>query len=407
MAAIKSWIDYDFTIYEPSSTPYYRITYIVEGRRKQSSGGRTLKDAEKRVRALKSELDGAAAPRAGSDITVGELLDHYVVPEHHLGWGVRHAEEQARFVRLHVRPHLNLRKPARDLDQTDFERILGTRIKTTDSNDTLNSAIQMCRTLVTHARQHAGLVGDPMDGLGRKARTRLQQARRVTAPAATGDPKHVHVSGGLNRLIPSAALADKAAELYAAGRGPEDVLTADERELEILVSRFTGIRPGERHALTAGQCAADGSELVVDRTLAEAKGRRWVKPPKNGQSRTVTVPPPIRARLAARRARAITQGPDALLFPAPRGGHWNRSTFSRKFRPAMLAAGWSPHQSLRDLRHLYAVTALGDWGLPLEVVSGELGHHSPEFTSRRYLSRQQGYRDAIEQTFDQIEWETS
>lgn len=43
------------------------------------------------------------------------------------------------------------------------------------------------------------------------------------------------------------------------------------------------------------------------------------------------------------------------------------------------------------MRHLYAVTMLER--LPLEIVSGLVGHHSPEFTARRYLSLRVGWLD--------------
>lgn len=405
MAPIKEWVEYRLKIYERNSQGYYRITYVLDGARHQSSGGRTLRGAEKRVREIKCELDLQAAPSTDSDMTVGELLDHYVNPLHHLGWGVRHAQEQERFVRLHVRPHVNLRRPATQLSKKDFERILSQRMRHTASVDTLQSAIQMCRTLVTHLQEQVGVSDDPMRKLGPTAMRSFRQRLVPDDAGEAGVAGSISVAGELRRLIPSFPMSLAAAAAYADRRDSRDVLTADERELEILIHPYVGLRPGEGRAMTAAQVAADGAEILVDRTFAEATGRRWVKATKNAELRTVAVPPPLRCRLAARRDRAMrVGGPGALMFPSPRGGHWGRSNFARKFAPAKQDAGWMSNQSLRDLRHLYAVTALGDWGLPIEVVSAELGHHSPEFTSRRYLSRRDGYRDAMEESFARVDW---
>ena len=80
---------------------------------------------------------------------------------------------------------------------------------------------------------------------------------------------------------------------------------------------------------------------------------------------------------------------DPLLFPAPRGGRGRRRNHNRRFRPAARAAGWADHHQWHGLRALFAQTALkpkaeGGMGLSLAEVNRRLGHHSPDFTAKRY-----------------------
>jgi integrase len=79
------------------------------------------------------------------------------------------------------------------------------------------------------------------------------------------------------------------------------------------------------------------------------------------------------------------------------GGLESRSNHSRRFRIAAGLAGWPAELQWRGLRHLAAVTMMAappnGMGLTLEETSKLLGHHSPEFTARRYLSLRSGWLD--------------
>jgi integrase len=89
--------------------------------------------------------------------------------------------------------------------------------------------------------------------------------------------------------------------------------------------------------------------------------------------------------------RWISGEPDPLLFPAPQGAWEYRRNFNRRFRAAASRANWPRHITWYSLRHLYGATMLRT--LPLEVVSKLMGHHSPDFTAKRYLSPQVDWFD--------------
>ena len=57
-----------------------------------------------------------------------------------------------------------------------------------------------------------------------------------------------------------------------------------------------------------------------------------VDTPKSGKGRVVVVPPHVRAHIEAHLAEHVGQGPEALLFPASRGGcHLDDKMFRTRF----------------------------------------------------------------------------
>ena len=80
-----------------------------------------------------------------------------------------------------------------------------------------------------------------------------------------------------------------------------------------------------------------------------------------------------------------------MTFCGAEGGLEWRSNHTRRFRTAAQRAGWPDHITWYGLRHLFAVTMLER--LPLEVVSRLMGHHSRDFTAKRYLSLRVGWLD--------------
>ena len=95
----------------------------------------------------------------------------------------------------------------------------------------------------------------------------------------------------------------------------------------------SGLQPGHRDV-------SDGAEVItVSRGVTHRQGYR-VDTPKSGKGRVVVVPPHVRAHIEAHLAEHVGQGPEALLFPASRGGcHLDDKMFRTHFSRALKTVG--------------------------------------------------------------------
>ena len=83
----------------------------------------------------------------------------------------------------------------------------------------------------------------------------------------------------------------------------------------------------------------DASVLSVARGVTHRQGCR-IDTPKSGKGRVVVVPPHVRPDIEAHLAEHVGQGPEALLFPASRGGcHLDDKTFRARFTAALKTVG--------------------------------------------------------------------
>lgn len=166
---------------------------------------------------------------------------------------------------------------------------------------------------------------------------------------------------------------------------------------------YTGMRVSEVSGLNIGDVDTDRGTVRVERTRTRARkvdGGGWaVHVPKTGEGRIVDMPPwlteDMRAYLASHPNR---DNDDAALWPGRRitahtrqgneseldwDAPWCRDTFYRRhFRPALTAAGL-PAMRLHDLRHTYASISAHN-GIPVAVVSRQLGHRTPLVTTTIY-----------------------
>ncbi len=168
------------------------------------------------------------------------------------------------------------------------------------------------------------------------------------------------------------------------------------RELQVLVVAYSGLRWGEMAALTADRVEPTRRRIVVDRQVVETRHQLSLGPPKNRRRRTTMYPArtPEGLDLAALVERRLGElGPEALVFPSPRG-HWpRRSNYRRNtFEPAAAAAGWPRSADGRrawtfhSLRHVFATWALAQPGARIEDVSRLLGHSTVRVTQDLYIS---------------------
>ncbi|MBQ1081807.1 site-specific integrase [Nocardiopsis sp. B62] len=150
----------------------------------------------------------------------------------------------------------------------------------------------------------------------------------------------------------------------------------------ILLLAYTGLRFNEAAALRVGRVDLAGRRIRVTTAFAEVEGKLVEQTPKTGKSRTVPVPPSLRAEL-----RPLVEGKpaDSLVFSTRRGTplrlrNWRRREFDKAMRDAGLdGTGLTPHK----LRHTAASLAIAA-GADVKVVQAMLGHASATMTLDRY-----------------------
>jgi len=151
----------------------------------------------------------------------------------------------------------------------------------------------------------------------------------------------------------------------------------------LLTLASTGIRLGELLGLQVGDADLDRGKLSIRRAVRKF----LVSSPKSGKPRTVDVPPVtvavLRDWMDTIRAEAAVRGQEGLwLFPSLTG-HLLDATYVRAaLRRVLLAAGIRQIR-LHDFRHTFVSLAL-QRGVPLLIVSRQIGHSSVAITDRVY-----------------------
>jgi integrase len=136
-----------------------------------------------------------------------------------------------------------------------------------------------------------------------------------------------------------------------------------------------GPRPNEVFALKREDYL--GTTLRFDESIGRGENR--FSTTKNKKTRYAPVPGSLRMELEAWLEGRPPQ-PDALVFPAPRGGPISHEGYGRKIIARARAAAKIEDLTFRMLRTTFATLYDGDLKDAQEI----LGHHSPEFTLEKY-----------------------
>lgn len=152
----------------------------------------------------------------------------------------------------------------------------------------------------------------------------------------------------------------------------------------LLTIASTGIRLGEALGLQVGDVDADRCTLAIRRSVRKHR----IGSPKSGKPRTVSVPPStigvLRDWMDTVRAEAAVRGQEALwLFPGTTGQPIEDKCPGQAMRRVLQLARIPRPLRLHDLRHTYARLAIQQ-GVPLLVVSRQLGHASIAITADTY-----------------------
>jgi integrase len=192
--------------------------------------------------------------------------------------------------------------------------------------------------------------------------------------------------------------------------------------LPTLIAVYTGLRRGELLSLRWSDIDLDARTLFVRRSLELTKNEAGAlvprfKEPKTAKShRAVALPTQAVAALRAHRAsqgqvrlsEGIAASEHDLVFPEPEPigwrptRPWNPDRFSAQFYWRVKTSGL-PKVTFHGLRHSFASIALRA-GVPLKVVSEQLGHTSVKTTGDLYTEvlgdLQRDAADRMDDVFD-------
>jgi integrase len=154
---------------------------------------------------------------------------------------------------------------------------------------------------------------------------------------------------------------------------------------------FTGARRGETLAVRWRDLNLDEGTALICRSLTQTEIGLAFKAPKNGSSRSITLPASLVHVLREHRARQESERAslgeayrgEGLVFAMPDGRPVLPWTFTASFR-YLVERSKVQYIRLHDLRDTHA-SLLAKHGIPLEVVSRRLGHSGIGITAERYL----------------------
>jgi integrase len=140
----------------------------------------------------------------------------------------------------------------------------------------------------------------------------------------------------------------------------------------------TGCRFGEAVALRWRHIADDYSTVWI----GESVSRGVCKTTKTGKDRTITLSAKVADMLAARKPKGVS--PNALVFPAPKGGYINDHTFRRRAWSTILGKQQIRYRKPYATRHTAISHALANGANPLAVA--EQTGHDPQILFKHYAS---------------------
>lgn len=198
--------------------------------------------------------------------------------------------------------------------------------------------------------------------------------------------KGAQPAGSLQAVSAAKVLDDRQARLLA--RWCLDHLLDERFALPTLIALDTGLRRGEILALTRHSVDLPGRRPHVATQIVEVDGTVQETAPKT-QRGTRWVPVPDRTVTAVRTVQHHTptsihgylfadpNSPTAMPYRPDTLSQW----VAKRLRPRLpeLPAGWTIH----TLRHTYATRQL-DHGMPIQTLSGILGHANSAVTGTVY-----------------------
>lgn len=375
----------------------HRLVASIDGRQVERSGTRDVDVAKERAETWARELGMPNPAVHGGAYFRDTVVDFLEFP--HPKWGRNHRDRFEGFARNHINPGIG-KKRNNEIDAKVCFKLLKDLAEAGYSWSLVHGVFTLIKAVVNHGR-HTGVwqpAFNPVYGL--------------TMPAKDDFTCDVPEAGIGNVLVLDAAELPTEEEteqlIHRLGLLDDDYALMGELSAEC------GLRYGE----LVGSCPEQWNKktlvFTVDRQLVEYDdGTAEWKLPKHEKVRAVPVPSRLADRLTARCEAATREftffdrrtkqnETRCLLFTGPRGGWWRRSNFNRRVaRPCMDDAEWPATLTWHDLRHRFCVSMLKQLaaaGGTTEVavvadVAKLAGHHSPDFTMKKYIHADSGVLD--------------
>lgn len=149
-----------------------------------------------------------------------------------------------------------------------------------------------------------------------------------------------------------------------------------------LLPFICGLRQGELFGLQWRDIDFSNRTIKIDRQACEVKGRIYVRPPKWGSYRTVSMTQAVHDALLFRRELTLKTGVD-WVFTTKDENVMKRTNFSAKYWNPLLKQLGIRHRGLHHARHT-CITHMLNRGVPVHVVSRIAGHKKPSTTLNIY-----------------------
>lgn len=149
----------------------------------------------------------------------------------------------------------------------------------------------------------------------------------------------------------------------------------------------TGMRLGELFGLRWDHINLTDGYLVIDQQLINTRGRSRISRPKTkSANRKISLTQEAVASLLRHKAIMMKCGfaGSQLVFLSPLGKMENFSNFHRRVWKPLLSHLVIEHRGIHNSRHAFATISL-EAGIPLPVISRQIGHASPSTTLNTYI----------------------
>lgn len=360
--------------------PYHRIVYYDgAGVRRFASGGRTFQEALDALPVIRKRMEEQLTRelRPVHELAAEFLADHGLSPR---GWSRKHHSGQAWLMKHYVIPAWGC-LPCGEITARKVKELV-LSAPTEGEQRRLRSAVS---GLLKYAyaedwtKVEAG-------ALLKTANLRKRVQESLDEPEGRISEADVPTHDEVGALASQVDLLARAPEWYS---------------LLVMVPAYTGLRLGEVLALRKRDIDLRARRIHVRRQYTEVDGKPVLGPPKRGSSRITVIPRltpksatypegyPLLEMLSKRWEQL--EDPEDVLFPAPRGGDWRRSNFSRRFFiPAATAAGWRVNANgdirlkYHSLRHRFCTWMLWERGKSPQDVAVAAGHKDVSITLKIY-----------------------
>jgi len=389
-------LDFGVRIYSPTTDSgkgsYYRIVYILDGVRKQTTA-RTEEKALGKATAIACKIKRASG--IPSDKTVKEFLDAYLDSSIRTDsgnfWGPKHTLVQEGLMNLYVRPKIG-HIPCTEITN-DLLREIVREGRTFSNGEHLRSAIG---AWIRWGKSEKWIVADPLELLKGMKNTTREMKVGTMAKQSGQNILFIHPN-----QIPSHA------EVHAVAKAAAAVSGIWWYELMFNLDAYSGLRIGEIIDLDVAHIDTTAKTIQVEMQCLEVAGRKTRVLPKMSKQRMTIYPTKtpcgyplakemkrrIKELKALKETPTIQDGSSRLLLFHNKSGGWiSQGAFAKRVRiPAQELAGWPKDPSgqfiwtFHSLRHVFCSYYLGELKQDASDIAIAAGHSNAWTTWSMYV----------------------